>query len=210
MWMRSVALAGLLLLATYSCSSSSTTSQGITEHVKVVQGHNHATAVLLPVTIHGQGPFLFELDTGASTSLIALSLVQRLGLPSAGRTQTISGIGGVERAAPVSISNWTTGPIRLPAAVIFSAAIPHSRGSGFEGLLGSDIWSRFGTFTLDYSSGTLTVYKQIATSPADPMAALDRRNPLVRTAAERSSGGKGMASQCFFCEKIQQKFSSDL
>jgi hypothetical protein len=173
--MRSVVLAGLLLLAACGSSLSNPTNPGITEQVKVVRGPNHATAVLLLVTIRGQGPFPFELDTGASVSLIALSLVHRLGLPSAGRIQTISGIGGVERAVPVSISNWTTGPIRLPAAVIVSAAIPRSHESGFEGLLGSDIWNRFGKFTLDYSSDTLTVYKQIATSPTEPMAVLDRR-----------------------------------
>jgi predicted aspartyl protease len=108
--------------------------------------------------------FVFELDTGASTSLIAPSLVKQFGLPQAGRSQTISGIGGVQQATPVTISNWQTGPIRLPATTIVSASMPLERGSGLDGLIGSDIWSRFGKFTLDYSSGTLTVYKQIALS----------------------------------------------
>jgi Aspartyl protease len=173
MRMRSVVIAGLLLLVACSCSLSPSTSQQFTENVRVVRGPNNATAVLLPVMIHGQGPFTFELDTGASTSLIAPSLVQRLKLQSAGKTQTISGIGGVQQATPVSISNWNTGPIRLPTANIVSAVIPHERGSNLEGLIGSDIWSRFGKFTLDYNSGTLTVYKQIATASGKPTTALD-------------------------------------
>ncbi|HEY4386565.1 MAG TPA: retropepsin-like aspartic protease, partial [Ktedonobacteraceae bacterium] len=151
--------------SSFSTPSNSTPSnQGITEHVKVVHGSNAATAVLLAVTIHGQGPFTFELDTGASVSLISPSLVQRFGLHTIGKPQSISGIGGVQQATPVSISNWHAGPIQLPAVNIVSATIPHERGSGLDGLVGSDIWSRFGKFTLDYTNGTLTVYKQIATS----------------------------------------------
>jgi hypothetical protein len=82
----------------------------------------------------------------------------------------------------VSVSNWTTGPIRLPTAVIVSASIPTERGVGLEGLIGSDIWSRFGKFTLDYSSGTLTVYKQIASAEQD----LDRRT------LEAEDGGRAL------------------
>lgn len=166
-----------LAACTISINSPNTTTngQGISENVQVVQGQNGATLVLLPVTIHGQGPFNFALDTGASTSLISTSLTKQLGLPSNGNSQPISGIGGVEQAEFVNISNWNTGPIKLPAISIASAPIPHGSGSDFEGLLGSDIWNRFGKFTLDYSSSTLTVYKQIALAPEERLAWLDRR-----------------------------------
>ncbi|HEU5370667.1 MAG TPA: retropepsin-like aspartic protease, partial [Ktedonobacterales bacterium] len=165
-----------LAACTLSINSPNTTNgQGISENVQVVQGQNGATLVLLPVTIHGKGPFNFALDTGASTSLISTSLTKQLGLPSNGNSQPISGIGGVEQAEFVNISNWNTGPIKLPAVSIASAPIPHGSGSDFDGLLGSDIWNRFGKFTLDYSSSTLTVYKQIALAPDEPLAWLDRR-----------------------------------
>ena len=175
----------LLLLPLAACTisinspSNTTTGQGITENVQVVQGQNGATLVLLPVTIHGKGPFTFALDTGASTSLISTSLAQQLGLPANGNSQPISGIGGVEQAVFVNISNWNTGQIKLPAISIASAPIPHDRGSNFEGLLGSDIWNRFGKFTLDYSSGTLTVYKQIALTPDEQITWLARRRSRV-------------------------------
>ncbi len=166
-----------LAACTISINSPNTTTngQGITENVQVVQGQNGATLVLLPVTIHGKGPFNFALDTGASTSLISTSLARQLGLPSNGNSQPITGIGGVEQAVFVNISNWNTGPITLPAISIASAPIPHDRGSNFDGLLGSDIWNRFGKFTLDYSSSTLTVYKQIALAPDARLAWLDPR-----------------------------------
>jgi hypothetical protein len=161
----------LLLLALTGCEislgpASSPPGQSISEPVKVIRGANGATLVLAPVTIQGQGPFMFAVDTGASTSLIARSLAQRLGLQAAGGAEPISGIGGVTESIPVQVSNWSTGPIHLPAMTIASASIPHERsGGGLEGLLGSDIWSRFGSFTLDYSAGTLTVYKQVALAP---------------------------------------------
>jgi hypothetical protein len=164
-----VSLAVILLLAAAACGTSSVprAGQGISEHVNVVTDKNGATAVLLPVTIHGQGPFTFELDTGASTSLIATRLARQLGLPPAGSPQPISGIGGVVQSTPVTISKWNTGPIHLPPATIASAPVPQERGSELEGLIGSDIWYRFGTLTLDYHSGTLTVYKQIAMAPLE-------------------------------------------
>lgn len=162
-----VSLALMLPLAACGNSSASYSTQGISEHVNVVTGPNGATAVLLPVTIHGQGPFTFELDTGASTSLIAAELARQLSLPIAGSSQPIRGIGGVEQTTPVTVSNWSTGPINLPKATIASAQIPHELGEGLQGLIGSDIWHQFGKFTLDYSSGTLTVYKQMALAPLD-------------------------------------------
>ncbi len=168
-----VSCASLVLLAACTITIgnapvAATQGPGISEHVQVVQGQNGATLVLAPVTIQGQGPFNFAIDTGASTSLISSSLAQQLGLPQAGGPEPISGIGGVTEAVPVQISTWNTGPIHLPSMTIASAAIPHERGgSNFQGLLGSDIWSRFGRFTLDYESGTLTVYKQIALALTD-------------------------------------------
>src|SRR5579883_982158 len=172
-----------LFLAACSGPTTTSSSQTYTVNVKVVKGQDNATVVLLPVMIHGHGPFTFALDTGASISLIAPSLVRRFGLQVTGSSQSISGIGGVQQATPVSISNWSTGSIHLPSAVIVSASIPHERGSGFVGLLGSDIWSRFGKFTLDYSGGTLTVYKQIATSSDSIPAVSSGQIRVVRLAA---------------------------
>ncbi len=172
-----------LVLALAACAlpiqittSSGNSGPGISEDVKVVQGQDGATLVLASVTIHGKGPYTFALDTGASTSLISRDLAERLDLSQAGGTEPISGIGGVTQAVPVQIDNWHTGPINLPSMTIASAAFPHERSSAdFQGLLGSDIWSRFGKFTLDYDAGTLTVYRQIALAPEGFLALLDRR-----------------------------------
>jgi hypothetical protein len=173
--MMPLVLSAALLLLLSSCvvtigapAPAATTGPEISAPVQVVQDQSGATLVLASVKIHGQGPFTFAVDTGASTSLISSSLAARLHLPQVGGPEPISGIGGVTQAIPVRVSNWNTGPIRLPTVTVASAAIPHEHGAqSFQGLLGSDIWSKFGKFTLDYSSSTMTVYQQIALVPTD-------------------------------------------
>ncbi len=171
---------GILLLSLSACAItignapvSTTQGTAITVPVQVAQDSSGSTLVLAQVEIHGKGPYTFAVDTGASTSLIARSLAQQLGLKAVGGPEPINGIGGVTESVPVQIDHWNTGSIRLPSATIASASIPHARGEGsFQGLLGSDIWSQFGRLTLDYSSSTLTVYKQIAFVPQDRRLAL--------------------------------------
>lgn len=166
---------GLVLLSLSACAitignapPSATQGPGITVPVQVAQDSSGSTLVLAQVKIHGQGPYTFAVDTGASTSLISSSLAQQLDLKVVGGSVPINGIGGVTESVPVQINTWNTGSIRLPSATIASATIPHARGAeSFQGLLGSDIWSQFGRLTLDYSSSTLTVYKQIAFVPLD-------------------------------------------
>jgi Aspartyl protease len=134
---------------------------GISTPIKVRQ-LGGATVVQIEVTIDGQGPYTFVLDTGASTSAIDSSLARRLGLPQAGPPHEVSGIGGSVEAVPVTLSNWSAGPIHLPAGSVDSAPLGLRQLDGSSGLLGSDILSQFGAVTIDYSAQTLTVYRQIA------------------------------------------------
>jgi hypothetical protein len=114
--------------------------------------------VLVPVTIGNSGPYSFAVDTGASTSLIDQPLAQRLGLKQVGPPQSIAGIGSNEQAIPVQVSHWHAEALTLPNGVIASASVFASqRGTGLQGLLGSDIWNQFGKITIDYGASTLTV-----------------------------------------------------
>lgn len=162
----------VLLLALAACSihigssaNASGNNNGTTVPVKIAHGQDGATLVLLPdVTINGQGPFTFALDTGASTSLIDRPLAQQLHLPQNGTPQPIAGVSGKEQAIPVKIDNWSVGKqIKLPSSTISSADLFASqRSSGLQGLIGSDIWTQFGKITIDYNAQTLTVYKQLS------------------------------------------------
>lgn len=165
----------LVLLATTLClvmagcyfagTSGSTASSGsaMTIPLKVVRGSDNSTLASVPVYINGHGPYQFILDTGASISLINSSLARQLALPRAGGRQPVSGVGGTEVIVFVDAANWKVGNVPLPKTSIGSGALPSGRGAGgFQGLLGSDIWSQFGRITIDYNASTLTVYKSIA------------------------------------------------
>lgn len=153
-----------------SCAISITgprtaTSSGsaISIPVRVVHDGAGGTAILVGVTIGGKGPFTFVLDTGAESSLIDSATAKRLDLKVAGSPHPISGIGGVQQAVPVQLKDWHADVLRLPAVTMDSASFAGDRfGNNIRGLLGSDVLSQFGTITIDYAGGTLTVYKQIA------------------------------------------------
>lgn len=138
-------------------------SGGITVPVRVLHDGGGATVVLIAVTIKNHGPYTFIVDTGAEVSLIDTQLSRLLDLHVTGATHQVSGIGGSQEAVPVAVSSWHADKLRLPGTTIDSGDFSaERRASGYVGLLGSDILTQFGIVTIDYTNGTLTVYKQIA------------------------------------------------
>jgi predicted aspartyl protease len=138
-----------------------TPGNGITVPVQVVQVDG-ATQIDAALTIDGHGPYTFVLDTGAETSAIDSSLARRLGLKRDGATHQVGGIGGTVEAVPVGIDSWSLDKLRLPAMSVDSVPLTDALANGEGGLLGSDILSKFGTITINFTSQQLTVYKQIA------------------------------------------------
>jgi predicted aspartyl protease len=101
------------------------------------------------VFIGGNGPFTFTVDTGASHSVVDYDLVRKLGLRTIGEPLTVTGITCRGQAARLRMHRWRVGGVRLPAAEIQTIDMPDP-GGGVDGLLGSDILSRFGTIAVDY------------------------------------------------------------
>jgi hypothetical protein len=157
----------VLCLAPSSCTISIgqapavDAKNAITVPVRIVQFHG-ATRITAQLTIKGQGPFGFVIDTGAEVSAIDADIAAQLGLPVVGQPHEVSGVGGTAEAVPVHIENWHLDKIKLPAGSIDSQTLGDLRNNDEVGLLGSDILSQFGTVTIDYASNTLTVYRQIA------------------------------------------------
>ena len=134
------------------------TGSTLTIHVKVVTGPDGSTLVLLPVMIGGSGPYDFALDTGASTSLIASPIARRLHLKVVGPPQPVSGVASQTQATPIRVEHWSVETLVLPASTVLSADLNGAQHvSGLQGLVGSDVWRRFGSVTIDYSAQTLTV-----------------------------------------------------
>jgi predicted aspartyl protease len=114
-----------------------------------------ANSMVAPVCIDGRGPFHLLLDTGADRTAISHSVARELHLVPSGFIHTFVGVGRPLQGQAVHVKTWALGPIPLaPQQVyVFHLALK----SGVDGLLGSDVLSRFGTIRLDYDESQLVV-----------------------------------------------------
>jgi len=142
----------------------------ITAPVKVQKDLRGSTIVIASVTIQGHGPYALAVDTGASVSIVDRAVAIQAGLKTVGSPEPVAGVGGSQNATPVEVDQWSVGQIRLPPmrqpSPIATLDLPEAqKTNGIVGLLGSDVLSRFGRITVDYSNSTLVVFAQIVPSP---------------------------------------------
>lgn len=123
--------------------------------LRVVQADG-ATLALVEVGLQGQGPFLFALDTGASSSVVDRQLGDRLGLPRSGRTRQVTGVIGEQSVPLARVESWRLGDVELGPVEAALVDLPSPQeGRGLQGLIGSDVLSRFGCVVVDYSGQQL-------------------------------------------------------
>ena len=92
--------------------------------------------MVVPVTVNGEGPFRFILDTGANRSVLSPQLVERLGIVTSGSGEVHS-IHGVTVAPLAQVNSLQFGELTLGG----SRTVPVMRGpvmAGEAGLLGVD------------------------------------------------------------------------
>jgi predicted aspartyl protease len=159
----------LTLTLTLSPSALSAASTG--DHVDLaIDGTG---AVTIPVTVDGQGPFTFLLDTGSNRSAVSSDIATRLALPVVARTLAVTAAGS--QSQPVvelaSVSIGTAARADLLATVLPASRLSEAM-PGIEGIIGQDLLSGF-NYTLDYRHKRLT---WAAIAPADR----DVRLTLVR------------------------------
>jgi predicted aspartyl protease len=124
--------------------------------LQIARGPNGATLALVPVSINGQGPFSFALDTGASNSLVDSALVQQLGITIIGPAGQVTGVTGSETALAIQLNQWSIGTVALPATTGISLSLAQdSSGPILAGLLGSDVLSTFSAIAVDYNQQRL-------------------------------------------------------
>ncbi|MEQ1616871.1 MAG: aspartyl protease family protein [Terricaulis sp.] len=91
--------------------------------------------VVAPVTVNGQGPFRFIVDTGANRSVLSQTLADRLGV-AASRTGEVHSVYGVSTAPLANIASLEYGRLELGGG-----EMPLLQGAvlaGEHGLLGVD------------------------------------------------------------------------
>lgn len=130
--------------------------------LEVLDSRDGGTLAFVPVTVHGQGPFTFALDTGASHSILDAAIAEQLGLEQTEVEAEITGVVGDAEAMPVQVDDWQLGEIDLGARPVLTVDLAPEGEIGLQGLLGSDVLSEFGAVVVDYDAGTLTL------RPRDP------------------------------------------
>jgi hypothetical protein len=124
----------------------------------VVEGPGEGTLAFVPVTIRGEGPFPFALDTGASHSLVDAELADELGLERVDEAAPpVAGVVGVAEAELVQIDDWAIGDVELEPRSALVLELTPAETAPFAGLLGSDVLSGFGAVTVDYDRGELVL-----------------------------------------------------
>lgn len=140
------------------CTGARRLPGGGTRIPVTVSARQSQVAAMANVCIDGKGPFPFVIDTGAQGTVLTAGLATRLGLTKIGPPVSIGGAGCSARAQVSKITSWNVAGLALQPQYVTDVKIPLFGGRGQpDGLLGSDVWSRFGAMRLDFARGGITV-----------------------------------------------------
>lgn len=142
----------------------------------VAAGEDQSRRMTVPVTVNGQGPFQFVIDTGADRTVISKELAEQLALPKSG-TAKLHAMGGSAQVNMVKIdriqvSNKITRKVK-------AAALPR-KYIGADGLIGIDSL-KGQRIVMDFQAGTMTL--QASDTPEDDLP--DGVDVIVVTARTR-------------------------
>lgn len=135
--------------------------------LEVVEGPAGGRLAFVPVFIHGEGPFAFALDTGATHSVVDRQVAEQLELEEVGEPQEVGGVGGQASAVLVGVDEWRLGEVDLPGGVLAKLDLSGAtEQAAIRGLLGSDVLGSFGVIRIDYDNHVLVLRPGGAPSPA--------------------------------------------
>jgi predicted aspartyl protease len=129
--------------------------------LQVVTTKGRNTLALVPVFINGRGPLAFAVDTGASQSLVDEDVAKKVGLKPGDDIGRLQGVAGSSRGRALKIHDWRAGGVALPADTIASLDGLNPDGESIDGLLGSDVLSRWGRVAIDYDNDVLLLDPKI-------------------------------------------------
>lgn len=126
----------------------------------LIAGEDQSNRMTVPVTVNGQGPFHFVIDTGADRTVISKELAEQLALPKHG-TARLHAMGGSAQVNIVKIDR-----IQVSSKVtkkVNAAALPR-KYIGADGLIGIDSL-KGQRIVMDFQAGTMTL--QASETPED-------------------------------------------
>ncbi len=109
------------------------------------------------VTINGEGPFHFLLDSGA-VNVLTPALAKRLALPE-GKRISATGTGGTQQATRTKVASVAIGGVTLTDQDFYVVELPSAAVTGrqVDGLIGHGWLGKIPT-RIDYEASTLTFY----------------------------------------------------
>ena len=112
--------------------------------------------LLVPVSINGQGPFRFVLDTGANRTVLTPQLIAHLGLSVSGSSRvTMSGVTGSASVPTIAVNRVKVGEVELRDVMLPVAA---SLSDDTSGTLGVDALPD-SRILLDFTTGRIQIRK---------------------------------------------------
>lgn len=152
--MRTRAIAAALLVATPAFAETPGSLVADTPPVTstIATGEDLSNRMTVPVTINGQGPFQFVIDTGADRTVIAKEIAEQLALPKSG-TARLHAMGGSAQVNIVKIDK-----IQISAKhsrKVKAASLPR-KYIGADGLIGIDSL-KGQRIVMDFKAGTMTL-----------------------------------------------------
>ena len=128
---------------------------------QVAAGRDPYEHMVAPVTINGQGPFRFLMDTGGNTSAISHDLASRLMLVGAASAR-IHTVVGVRERPGVMIDRLQVGERSRRA--VRAATLP--LGGGVDGVLGVD-WLDGQRLVLGFKDKSIAIARSVSDRPED-------------------------------------------
>ena len=116
-------------------------------------GHDRRGRLTIPVTVSGEGPFPFAVDTAAAHSVISQTLAERLKLPDSPMRAQVVGASGHQTMRLVECSDLRSEI--FDSKDVSMAAIPIAADEGHEGVVGMDLFAS-GRLDVDFTSGRVT------------------------------------------------------
>jgi len=152
-------------------------------------GHDGYEHMLAPVTINGQGPFQFLMDTGANTSCVSRDLAQRLMLTGA-EPARIHTVVGVRERPSVIIDRLEVGQRSRKA--VRAATLPLS--SGIDGVLGVD-WLDGQRLVLAFKDRSISIARSVRDIGKDGSVVVPARRRMGQlTIVDADLGGKPISA----------------
>jgi predicted aspartyl protease len=162
-WRQHAALTALAILTATPLAAQDTPAPVYGPTTELDAGTDQSSRMTVPVTVDGQGPFRFIVDTGADRTVVSRELADRLKLVSTGSAtlHTMVGVGSVDtvRVGSIEVGGGRTEEIRAPAL--------SRQHLGAHGLLGVDsLQGR--RVIMDFKAGTFSVADSKTREVRDP------------------------------------------